>query len=132
MTNTLFIEHVYDYRVYTEDTDLMGIVYHANYLKFFERARTEMLRANELSLTLMAEYDTHFAIRDIHIRYLAPARLDDVLTVKTICMRERACGLLFKQTMANQLNQLLSEGTIHVICVNQQLKPKRLPDVMFA
>lgn len=116
------------YRVYVEDTDLMGIVYHSNHLCFFERARTEMLRENGLSLTTMALYDTHFAIHDVHIRYLYPARLDDILTIKTSYERRKTCSLLFKQVMYNQLNKVLCEATIQVVCVNKNLKPKPLPD----
>ncbi len=119
-------EHSFSYRVYIEDTDQMGIVYHANFLRFFERARTELLREKGLSLTTMATYGTHFAIHDIHIRYILPARLDDVLVIKTHYERNKACSLLFKQRMYNQLDHMLSEVMVHVVCVDKNLKPKRL------
>ena len=122
--------HCFTYRVYFEDTDLMGIVYHANYLCFFERARTEMLRDNGFSLTTMATYDTHFAIHDIHMRFLYPARLDDVLSIKTSYERKKTCSLMFNQLMYNQLGQLLSEASIQVVCVNSKLKPRRLPTIL--
>ena len=121
-------EHDFKCRVYIEDTDLMGIVYHANYLCFFERARTEMLRDNGLYLTTMAAYGTYFAIHDIHIKYLHPARLDDVLTINTSYERKKTCSLLFKQIMSNQLGKVLSEAAVQVVCVNNNLKPKPLPD----
>jgi acyl-CoA thioester hydrolase len=121
------IEHCFTYRVYIEDTDQMGIVYHANHLRFFERARTELLRENGLSLTMMAVYDTYFAIHDIHISYILPARLDDVLTIKTTCQTKKACSLLFEQKMYGQTEQLLSEATTQVVCVDKNLKPRRLP-----
>ena len=120
-------EHSFTYRVYVEDTDILGIVYHANHLRFLERARTEMLRDHGLSLTTMAIYDTHFAIHDIHICYLSPARLDDVLTIKTICEHKKTCSLMFEQVMSNQLNQVLCKATVQVVCVNKNLKPKRIP-----
>ena len=120
-------EHLFVCRVYVEDTDLMGIVYHANYLNMFERARTELLRDNGLSLTTMAEYGTNFSIYEAHIRYVSPARLDDVLSIKTTGERKKSCSLLFHQVMYNQLDQLLSEATIQVVCVDEHLKPKRLP-----
>jgi len=119
-------EYCFTYRVYIEDTDQMGIVYHANYLRFFERARTELLRENGLSLTTMAIYGTHFAIHEVNIRYVLPARLDDVVTIKTTWERKKACGLVFNQKMQNQSEQLLSEATVQVVCVDQNLKPKRL------
>ena len=106
----------------------MGIVYHANYLCFFERARTEMLREHGLYLTMLASYGTYFAIHDIHIRYLYPARLDDVLSIHTVCERKKACSLLFKQIMSNQSGKILSEAIIQVVCVDNNLKPKPLPD----
>ena len=120
------LDHQSFYRIYVEDTDLMGIMYHANYLRFLERARTEMLRSGGISLTMMASYDTYFAIHDLRIKYLYPARLDDMLSITSHCEREKACGLLFKQAMHNQAQIKLCEATIQVVCVNEQLKPKRL------
>jgi len=119
------------FRVYFEDTDLMGIVYHANYLKFFERARTEMLRTCGLSLTIMAKSNTHFAIHNVNIVYKYPARLDDVLKIKTICADKKACSFIFDQSMYNHLDQLICEAKIKVVCVDDNLKPKAMPDEMF-
>ncbi len=123
--------HVAQYRVYFEDTDQMGVVYHANFLCFFERSRTEMLRNSGFSLNTMAIYGTHFAIYDIHIRYIYPARLDDLLTITTHLQGKRACSLMFKQTMHNQAGNLLSEADVEVVCVDQHLKPKRLSSIPF-
>jgi acyl-CoA thioester hydrolase len=81
---------------------------------------------------MMATYGTYFAIHDIHIRYLMPARLDDLLLIKTEWERKKNCSLLFKQTMHNQQNQCLSEADVHVVCVNQELRPKPLPKVWLA
>ena len=124
----MLIDQLYraEFRVYVEDTDVMGIVYHGNYLCFFERARTEMLRENGFYLTTMSTYDTHFAIYEVQIRYVYPAKLDDVLKVTTRIEKIKACSLCFKQTMYNQHDQLLSEATVHVVCVDKNLKPKRL------
>ena len=124
---TKLVEDTCQYRVYVEDTDLMGIVYHANYLRFFERARTELLRKNGFNLTTMATHGTNFAIHNVHMRYVYPARLDDVLSISTTCERKKNCSLLFKQEMHNQLGQLLNEAEIQVVCVDKQLKPMALP-----
>ncbi len=121
-------EYSFACRVYIEDTDVIGIVYHANYLLFFERARTEALRDKGFSLTIMATDDTYFAVHDAHLRFLYPARLDDVLSIKTTFSKKKSCSVMFRQVMYNQLGQLLSEATIQVVCVNRHLKPKRLPD----
>ncbi len=118
-------KHQSSYRVYIEDTDMMGIIYHGRYLYFFERARTDMLRANGIYLTTMATYDTYFAIRDIHIRYHAPGRLDDMLTIHTFIETIKGCSLLLKQSMYNEHNKLLTEATVQVVTVDKELKVKR-------
>ncbi len=121
------IDKVYtsQYRVYVEDTDLMGIIYHGKYLYFFERARTDLLRANGISLTEMGKRDTYFAIRDVHVRYLSPGKLDDMLTIKSVVNKMHACTLELSQEMYNQDNVLLAKADIQVISVNKFLKPKR-------
>ncbi|MDP3704689.1 MAG: YbgC/FadM family acyl-CoA thioesterase [Legionellaceae bacterium] len=118
------------YRVYVEDTDLMGIIYHGKYLYFFERARTDMLRENGISLTMMAIYDTYFAIRDVHVRYHYPGRLDDMLSITTSVDSMTGCTLVLKQIMSNQVGTLLAEATIQLVTVDKQLKPKRLSKEM--
>lgn len=120
-----------NYRVYAEDTDFMGIVYHANYLRFFERARTDFLREIGLPLTKLATTDHHFAIHTIQLRYLHPARLEDLLVVTTKIDSVGACSMVFHQTMQNQNDVLLCDVEIKVACVSQALKPKRLPSVFF-
>lgn len=120
--------HEISFRVYAEDTDMMGIMYHANYFRFYERARTEMLRASGLSLTHMAAHNTQFAIREATITFLHPARLEDLLIIKTSCKKVRATSLAFYQEMWHISSQKkLSDVQIHVVCVGSDLKPKRLP-----
>ncbi|CAM3568419.1 acyl-CoA thioesterase [Legionella oakridgensis] len=119
--------HQYTVRVYVEDVDYMGIVYHANYLCYFERARTEMLRQNNMVLSDLVKQDTLFAIYDVHIRYKAPARLDDLLTIKTQVQQMGVCSFLFDQAIQNQQEQIICEAKIQVVCVNSNLKPKRIP-----
>lgn len=118
-------QHSSQYRVYVEDTDLMGIIYHGKYLYFFERARTDLLRANGISLTKMSECDTYFAIRDIHIRYLFPGKLDDMLTINSLVTKIHGCTLELAQEMFNQDGKLLAKADIQAISVNKLLKPKR-------
>ncbi|HHT0591888.1 TPA: YbgC/FadM family acyl-CoA thioesterase [Legionella anisa] len=121
------ITHQHSFRVYAEDVDYMGIVYHANYLCYFERARTEMLRQNNLILTDLEKQDTLFAIYDAHLRYKAPARLDDLLTIKTQVQQLGACSFLFDQSMQNEQEKMICEAKIQVVCVDSNLKPKRFP-----
>lgn len=125
MDDTVTHQHVF--RVYVEDVDYMGIVYHAHYLCYFERARTEMLRQNNLILSDLIKQDTLFAVYDVHIRYKAPARLDDLLTIKTQVKQLGVCRFLFDQVMQNQQEQIICDAKIQVACVNSHLRPKRFP-----
>lgn len=120
--------YIIDYRVYFEDTDMMGIVYHARYLYFFERARTEMLRELGYSLTDMAQKNIYFAIREAQVQYRAPAYLDDVLKITTSIAHSSACSLQFKQMMCNQNDKLVSEAMVMTVCVDQNFKPRRVPN----
>lgn len=116
-----------NFRVYAEDVDFMGIVYHANYLCYFERARTEMLRKNNKVLSDLMKQDIFFAVRDVHLRYKSPARLDDLLTIKTQVQQSSACSFLCDQVMHNQEDNLICDAKIQIVCVNSKLRPKRFP-----
>ncbi|KTD08160.1 YbgC/FadM family acyl-CoA thioesterase [Legionella jamestowniensis] len=118
-------------RIYAADTDMMGIVYHANYLNFFERARTEMIRAYGFSLSKLATYDCHFAIHSAKLRYLAPARLDDLLTVVSRIAEKSSCSLVFDQIIYNQDNKELCHGLIQIVSIDGRMKPKRIPENLF-
>lgn len=120
-----FNEH--NVRIYAEDVDYMGIVYHANYLCYFERARTELLRQNNLILSELKKADVLFAISEITINYIYPARLDDYLTIKTNVSNVKQCSLVFNQEMMNQNQKIISKAKIQVVCVGSNLKPKRIP-----
>ena len=76
--------HLYPVRVHYEDTDLSGMVYHANYLRWFERARSDMLRLLGIDQRAAAEAgEGTYTVAEVNIRYLAPARLDDAVTIET-------------------------------------------------
>ena len=119
-------------RVYWEDTDAGGVVFYANYLKFFERARTEWLRA--LGIGQQALRDSTgaiFIVTDTRVRYRAPARLDDELSV-TVQLRQRGAASM---TIAQQAwrgpvgaGSLLAEGEIRIGCVEHEtFRPRRIP-----
>lgn len=115
-------------RVYYQDTDTGGVVYHASYLNFMERARYEWLREIGFGVDLLIqEHKTIFLVRSLNIEYFKPAVLDDLLqiTVEVIDMN-RSRITLFQQVMRNQVN--LVSATIHVVCVSvESLKPIRIP-----
>tara|TARA_Y100000588_G_scaffold349069_1_gene399179 strand:+ start:150 stop:542 length:393 start_codon:yes stop_codon:yes gene_type:complete len=123
MNNLLMTE----FRVYSEDVDHMGIVYHANYLKFYERARSELLRHKGYSLSVLKESGIQFAINEIQLKYHRPAFLDDLIHVETRFQTQKNTCLIFYQKITNECGILLSEAEIKLVCVNEKLKPIRLP-----
>ncbi|CAM2902662.1 YbgC/FadM family acyl-CoA thioesterase [Legionella worsleiensis] len=124
-------DHQSSFRVYAEDVDYMGIVYHANYLCYFERARTEMLRYNGLLLSELMNEKILFAISELTVNYRFPARLDNLLTVTTRISERNKCSFMFMQTMLNEENTLICEANIKVVCVDDLLKPRRLPKSIY-
>lgn len=126
MTNTYYN----DIRVYVEDVDLMGIVYHSNYLRYLERSRTEVLRAHNIVLSEMGRSGVLFAISELAIKYKAPAKLDDLLTVVTEITQIKACSLIFEQVIISQNKQIMCEAKIKVACTNKNLRPQKLPNAM--
>lgn len=118
-------------RVYWEDTDAGGVVFYANYLKYFERARTEWLRSLGFSQeTMRIEGGAMFIVSQTSVRYLSPARLDELLRV-SVELREpgRASMVLFQQAWRG--NTLLAEGDIRIGCVGAaDFKPKRIPQAL--
>lgn len=114
-------------RVYYEDTDAGGVVYYVNYLKFMERARTEMLRRAGVEQTKLARENILFVVHSASVRYLLPARLDDELLVCTQVSEKSKTSLIFKQQiLKDQL--LLCEGQIKVVCVRADtFKPCAIP-----
>lgn len=115
-------------RVYYEDTDAGGIVFFANYLKFFERARTEWLRACGIDQRQLAEENgVLFIVSATAVKYHAPARLDDMLTIASRIERLRQASVEFVQE-AWRGNVMLAAGTIRVGCVDRAtLRPVVLP-----
>lgn len=105
-------------RVYYEDTDAGGVVYYANYLKYFERARTEWLRHLGIDQSLLAKTERRlFVVKNVEIQYRRPARLDDELTIHTEVSRLGRASIHFEQRAACG-EELLCEASVTVCCVN--------------
>lgn len=120
-------------RIYYEDTDAGGVVYHTNYIKFMERARTEFLRSQGIELDVMEqEHRILFAIRSLSVEYRKPARLNDLLQVTVDFDTVRSASLAFRHTVVCG-GVLLCGGTVRVasICADQ-FRPKAIPDFMQA
>ena len=119
--------HRFDLRVYYEDTDLAGIVYYANYLKFIERARTEWVRSVGVDqVRVKAEYGVVFAVRRVEADYLAPARFDDELTVVT--RREALTGarIVLLQDVVRD-DEILFASRVTLVALTDAGRPTRLP-----
>lgn len=122
------ITFTFPVRVYWEDTDAGGVVFYANYLKFFERARTEWLRAAGVEQQrLRDETGAMFVVAEVQTRYLAPARLDDLLQVTVQVDEQGAASMVIVQE-AFRGDMLLAEGRIRIGCVHaESLRPCRIP-----
>ena len=120
-------------RVYWEDTDAGGVVFFANYLRFFERARTEWLRAVGFAQQRLRD-DTGaiFVVADTSVRYVAPARLDDLLEISVHIAEAGRASLSFRQE-ARRAGALLAEGTIRIGCVDAgTFRPRRIPNELLS
>jgi acyl-CoA thioester hydrolase len=120
-------------RVYFQDTDAGGVVYHANYLNFMERARTEWLRTFGYSNAgLMKELGVVFVVRSLKLEYLKPALLDDLLVV-TALIKDigRSRVTLLQEVLRGE--ELLTEAEVHLVCVSMKnFKPVSVPEVIRA
>ncbi|WP_170004846.1 YbgC/FadM family acyl-CoA thioesterase [Pseudopontixanthobacter vadosimaris] len=125
--------HFFAVRAYYEDTDLSGVVYHANYLRWFERARSDLLRLLGIDQRAAVEAgEGAYAVADLAIRYLRPARLDDDVLIVTECTRMRAASCRMHQralrlTRAGAEGEVLSEASLRIGFVAPGGQPRRQP-----
>lgn len=119
-------------RVYLEDTDLGGVVFYVNYLKFFERARTEWLRSHGINQgQLMKEENGSFVVSDTSMRFLRPARLDHELDITVVVSEFKRASLVFSQQAWHE-DTLLAEGGTRVSWVDVvTFRPARFPKSLF-
>lgn len=121
------MSHLFSCRVYYEDTDLAGIVYYANYLKFIERARSEWVR--ELGVdqsALKVGEGIVFAVRRVEADYLSPARFDDVLTISTQVRDISAARITLTQDVSRG-DDTLFKSVVTLVCLGEGGRPTRLP-----
>ncbi|USD64325.1 tol-pal system-associated acyl-CoA thioesterase [Vibrio sp. SCSIO 43136] len=119
--------------VYYEDTDAGGVVYHSNYLKYFERARTELLRSIGVSQQVLLDQNIGFVVRHMDIDFIQGARLDDHLTVKTTISELKRATIAFCQELVNPDGKLLCKAQVKVACINpEQMKPQAIPSSITA
>jgi acyl-CoA thioester hydrolase len=118
-------------RIYYEDTDAGGVVYHANYLGYFERGRTEFLRERGLSVATLAEEGCIFPVIHLELDYLAPAFLDDLLRVETEVLDVGKTSFTLAQRVTRVIDgKVLAAGRITLVCTSHALKARRLPGAL--
>ena len=121
-------------RVYYEDTDAGGIVYYANYFKFTERGRTELLRDLGVSQSeILKKYDIKFIVHSVSMKYINPAFLDDQLTVETKINNLKKASVDFNQNICKVLNNKkidIVKSKCRIVCINSNQKINAIPDLI--
>ncbi|MCZ2328823.1 tol-pal system-associated acyl-CoA thioesterase [Bartonella sp. F02] len=127
--------HILQARVYVADTDFSGVVYHARYLEFFERGRSEFLRNtgfNNVDLASGVQGEKlFFVVRRIEINFSKPAQIDNLLTIKTQINRVQGARFFMDQSIERD-ETLLAEATVEIAIINEEGKPRRLPKDIFS
>jgi acyl-CoA thioester hydrolase len=128
--------HTWPIRVYFEDTDAGGVVYHGNYLKFAERARTELMRAGGFDHSSLAkEHGVLIVVRDCTMEFIAPARLDDALEVRSQITTIGGASLSIRQEVFRPMpetggDKLLVRVELRLACIDREFRPARLPEAL--
>lgn len=122
-------QFIYPLKVYIEDTDYGGVVYHSNYLKYFERARTEWAEQLGLGIAWQNDQKIYFPVRSANLDYLRPARLGDVLEVVSSIAQLKPASLLYSQylRLVHTPDTILCKAEIKIACVDHTFKPCVIP-----
>lgn len=128
------MNHRFPVKIYYEDTDCGGVVYYANYLRYFERARTEFLESRGVNLKALMADGIYFVVAEAALKYKAPGRYGDVLVIETLVDRAGPASIIFSHTVRRELTgEGLVEATVKLGCVGGDMKPLKLRnDVMEA
>ena len=120
----------YNLKIYYEDTDSGGVVYYANYLKFFERARSEAIYSLKLSnKILLNQYGVLIIVKSCNIKYIRPAKLEDKLTIKSKVKSITKTSFIMNQVIHRE-KQLITEADTHLVSVDRSGKPKKIPEIL--
>lgn len=120
------MSHRFAIRVFYEDTDMAGIVYYANYLRYIERARSDWVRQIGIDQLAMKEEGVVFAVRRVEADYIAPAQFDDVLDVRTVLTQRSAARMVMRQQIWRG-ESLIFAADVTIVCIAASGKPARLP-----
>ena len=132
MSNNLNTNRTFNFsiKVYYEDTDAEGVVYYANYLKFIERARTEMINACDTSLKILhKDHDSRFIVKICNLDFIKSAHLEDVLEVKTSLKKLSNASFVLDQNIFHN-EYLILKAEVVIVCINTDNKPSKIPDFL--
>lgn len=120
----------FNIKVYYEDTDSGGVVYYANYLKFIERARTNLIQELGFSLkSLNEKYDSHFVVKNIYCNYIQSAKLEDELSIQTKFLEIKKASFKLKQIIYRE-DKAIFESEVLMVNINSKGKPLKIPDAL--
>ena len=123
-------EFIHEVKVYYEDTDAGGVVYYSNYLKFLERARTEMINSIGLSnKKLLEEHKTLIIVKSCNVEYLSPSKLEDTLQIHSSIESFNKASFVIKQNIKKDDN-LIVKAKLKLVTVNQEGKPIKVPSAL--
>lgn len=124
-------EYIFPLRVHIEDTDYTGLVYHANYLNYMERARSEWVDSLGFGMDWQKRNNIFFVVHTANIRYIKPARVHERLEVVTTLKSVRPASLIFDQCLrlADMPDKILCKAEIKAACVGEDMQPRAIPDV---
>ncbi len=123
-------EFLFEVKVYYEDTDSGGVVYYANYLKFLERARTELITSIGLNnKKLLNKYGVLIIVKSCNIEYKKSAELEDILKISSKVISSTRTSFVMRQIIFKQ-SDIISEAEVRLVCVNLKGKPVQIPDAI--
>jgi len=123
---------IFKSKVYYEDTDSGGVVYYANYLKFIERARTNLIQELGFSLKSLSEkYDTHFVVKNINCNYIQSAKLEDELIIQTKFIELKKASFELEQSIIRD-GKVIFDSKVLMVNVNSSGRPLKIPDVLIS
>ena len=121
------MKHIHRVKIYYEDTDCGGVVYYANYLRYWERARTELFESGGTRLKELMDQGYFFVVAEAFLKYLAPGRYGDILIVETSVEKAGAASIVFGHAVVREgTGERLVEGTVRLGYVDRNMRPARL------
>lgn len=121
------MKHIHRVKIYYEDTDCGGVVYYANYLRYFERARTELFESGGIRLKELMDEGLFFVVAEAFLKYLAPGRYGDLLVIETSVEKAGSASIVFAHRVVREgTGERLVEGTVKLGFVGRSMRPTRL------